>query len=112
MATETITRLEMTSLNQLVPGRPAPARLEMIEVGPDEAAVLRSTWVRIAEPHGWTGRIDWSDAQWEAELAQPGISAWIAGVADEVAGFVEFEAAPDGEVGIVFFGLVPDWSWS
>jgi GNAT superfamily N-acetyltransferase len=107
--TETITRLEMTSLNQLVPGRPAPARLELVEARPDDAALLRSTWVRIGEPHGWTERIGWSDAQWESELAQTGVTAWIARVGDEVAGFVEFEAAADGDVGIVFFGLVPEF---
>lgn len=53
--------------------------------------------------------MNWSDEQWADELSQPEIRAWIAQVHGEVAGFVELEASPNGDVGIVVFGLVPEF---
>ena len=109
MRGETITQLEMTSPRQLVPGRPAPARIVLAEAGLRAAPVLRKTYVRIGAPHGWTGRTLWSDADWEDELSRPGVRAWTASVEREIAGFFELEAGRDGTVGIVVFGLVPEF---
>lgn len=109
MLDETITHLEMTSPSQLVPGRPPPAPLEMQEVGPTVAPIVRSTYVRIGAPHGWMGRSDWSDEQWKEELSRPAIKAWIALVDKDVAGLVELEAESNGDAGIVVFGLVPEF---
>ena len=95
----------MTSPDQLVP---APAPAETLALRAAEAASLRSTYVRIGAPYGWTGRTRWSDSDWEAELARPGVQAWIALADGEVAGLVELEAEPGGDVGIVVFGLVPE----
>jgi GNAT superfamily N-acetyltransferase len=105
---DVLTELEMTSPGELVPARPAPGRLELEEAD-HAASVLRETYVRIGAPHGWTGRTEWSDAQWEEELSRPGVRAWIARVENDVAGFVELEAGPNGDVGIVVFGLVPEY---
>ena len=109
MLHETIISLEMASPSQLVPGRPPPARLELEKAGRAAAPVLRSTYERIGAPHGWTGRSAWSDALWEEELSRPGVEAWIARVDEEVAGFVELESESNGDVGIVVFGLVPEF---
>jgi GNAT superfamily N-acetyltransferase len=102
-ATETLISLEMRSPGQLVPGAAVP-----FELRPADAATLRSTYVRIGAPHGWTGRTSWTDADWETELALPGVQAWIALVDGQVAGLLELEAEPGGDVGIVVFGLVPE----
>jgi hypothetical protein len=71
--------------------------------------VLRSTYARIATPLNWQSRRTWSDAQWAQRLARPQVHAWIARVADEIAGMVELEAQPGGDVEIVVFGLVPEF---
>jgi GNAT superfamily N-acetyltransferase len=81
----------------------------MEEVGPAAAPVLRSTYVRIWAALASGGRTAWSDTQWEEELARPGVRAWLARVGGDVAGFVELEAEPSGDVGIVVFGLVPEF---
>lgn len=109
MLDETVTYLEMTSPGQLVTGSPSPARLVLQEVGGSAAPVLRRTYARIGAPHGWTGRSAWSDAQWEQELSRPGVRAWIAQVHEDVVGLVELEAQSNGDVGIVVFGLVPEF---
>jgi GNAT superfamily N-acetyltransferase len=109
MPEETITSLEMTAPDQLVPGRPPPAPLELREVGPAAALDVGAVWRRIGAPHGWTGRLAWSDAHWEEELSRPGVRTWIAIVEEDVAGLMELEAEPNGDVGIVIFGLVPEF---
>jgi GNAT superfamily N-acetyltransferase len=109
MHDETVTCLEMTSPSQLVRGRHPPAPLELLQVGRGAAPVVRSTYARIGEPLGWVGRSAWSDAQWAEELSRPGIRAWLARVDDDVVGLVELEAQTNGDVGIVVFGLVPQF---
>jgi ribosomal protein S18 acetylase RimI-like enzyme len=97
----------MTSRDQLVPGELSDVAIELIEVGPEEAAVVRSTYVRIWEPLKAHGRLEWSDDEWVAELSHPAIRSWLARVQGESAGLLELEVSVDGEVGIVVFGLVP-----
>jgi RimJ/RimL family protein N-acetyltransferase len=106
---QVITCLEMTAPTQLRPGRPSPAPIEMEKIGRAEAHLVRSTYVRIWERLASRGRIAWSAADWEQELLRPGVEAWLARVGGEIAGFVELEAEPDGSVGIVVFGLVPEF---
>jgi GNAT superfamily N-acetyltransferase len=98
----------MTSPDQLVAGRAPPARIALQEVGPNAAAVVASTYVRIWTPLASGGRIAWSKEQWEKELSRPGVRTWIARVDGEIAGLVELEADASGDVGIVVFGLVPE----
>jgi ribosomal protein S18 acetylase RimI-like enzyme len=106
---ETITYLQMTAADQLRPGRLAPAPVEIVKLDWAAAAVLRRTYARIAAPLNWQSRRTWSDAQWTRLLARPEVHAWIARVGDEVAGMVEVEAQPGGDVEITVFGLVPEF---
>jgi GNAT superfamily N-acetyltransferase len=98
----------MTSPTQLRAGRTPPAPLRLQEVGKFEAPSVRSTYQRIGAPLGLIGRMDWSIAQWEREIDRPTVRAWIALVDDHVGGVVELQIEPDGSVGIVVFGLVPE----
>jgi GNAT superfamily N-acetyltransferase len=106
---ETVTYLEMTAAEQLRPGRLPPAPVEMVKLDQAAASVLRDTYARIAGPLNWQSRRTWSDAQWAQRLARPRVHAWIARVADEIAGVVELEVRPGGDVEIVVFGLVPEF---
>jgi GNAT superfamily N-acetyltransferase len=105
---EIVTRLEMGSPSELVPARTPPAPIALNEAAAS-APLLRDLYVRIGAPHGWTGRTAWSNGDWERELSRPGVRAWVACVENEVAGFVELEATADGNVGIVVFGLIPEY---
>jgi GNAT superfamily N-acetyltransferase len=106
---ETVTYLEMTAPDQLVPGRPPPTPIDLERLDPTSLPLLRSTYARIGAPHAWVGRSAWSDAQWEAWLSRPGRQPWIARVDGEVAGMVELELQSGGDVEIVVFGLVPEF---
>jgi ribosomal protein S18 acetylase RimI-like enzyme len=106
---ETVTYLEMTAAEQLRPGRSPPAPVELVKLDPAAASVLRRTYAQIAAPLAWQSRRSWSDAQWQQHLARPQVHAWIARVGEEIAGMVELEAQPGGDVEIVVFGLVPEF---
>ena len=109
MRGEIVTYLQMTSPSQLVAARRPPAHLELEPAREPAAPLLRSAYVRVGGPLRWTGRSAWSDANWEEELSRPGIQAWVARLDDEVIGFVELEAESNGDVGIVVFGLFPEF---
>jgi RimJ/RimL family protein N-acetyltransferase len=106
---ETLTYLEMTAPHQLVPGRPSPIPIDMERHDRASLPLLRSTYARIGAPHDWVTRPAWSDRQWEEWLSSPGVQPWLARVDGEVAGMVELELQPGGDVGIVVFGLVPEF---
>jgi GNAT superfamily N-acetyltransferase len=106
---EIITSLDMTSPDQLRDARPAPEPVELRDVQPEEAGLCRDTWMRIGAPHGWTRRAKWSDDEWLKRLAPPDVTGFLARVGGEVAGYLELEAEGDGNVGITFFGLVPEF---
>ena len=104
-----VTCLEMTAPGQLIPGRPAPAPLVLEEVGPDSAELIRAVYVRIWEPLGSGGRSIWTNERWADELSQPAVHTWLARVEGAAAGLVELELAANGNVGIVIFGLLPEF---
>lgn len=102
----TITYLEMTSPDELIPGRPAPEPVEMEKVGPESASLLASTYARIGAPHHWTSL---PEEEWEKGLAHSESQAWVARVRGEVAGMVALKAEDGGDVEIVVVGLVPEF---
>ena len=106
---EIVTYLEMTRPDQLVSGRLPPAPVEMERCGRASAALLRSIYARIAAPHNWIDRSDWSETRWDQLLAHPGVEAWLARIGGECAGMVELEVQSDGDVEITVFGLVPEF---
>ena len=105
---QTITYLEMSSPDDLVPGRPPPQPMELERVDGGTVALFHSTVLRIGEPHSWTTPSGRSEDQWGERLARPDVLAWIARVGDEVAGAIELELQLEGEVEITMFGLMPE----
>jgi GNAT superfamily N-acetyltransferase len=106
---ETITHLEITAPDQLVPRSPAAGTAARERHGRASLPLLRSTCIRIGAPHGWVTRPAWSAAQWGRWLARPEVQPWIARVDGEVAGMVELELQPRGDVEIGIFGLIPEF---
>jgi GNAT superfamily N-acetyltransferase len=105
---ETVTYLEMTSRDQLVPGREPPAPLELERIEPEAAPLVRVTYSRIAAPYGWISRSNWTDKDWGELLSRPGVQAWLARAGGETAGMVELVPL-SGEVEIAVLGLVPQF---
>ena len=110
---ETVTYLEMTSPDRLRPGRPAPAAVELDRLDQASWRLLKATYERVGAPFDWQGRragpTAWSDGRWQEHLARPAVHAWVARVGGVVAGLVELELQPGGNVEITVFGLVPEF---
>jgi GNAT superfamily N-acetyltransferase len=105
---ETVTYLEMTSRDQLVPARIPEAPIDLEEVDQASLALVRSIYGRIGEPYGWIARAGWSDDDWRELLRRPEVRVWVASIAGDPAGVIELEAGSAGDVGISVFGLVPE----
>ncbi len=110
---ETVSYLEMTSRDQLIPGRAPQQHFEMRRMSAGEWRQLAETFIRIGDFVGkgfQTRRIPpWTEAQWRERLTTAGVVAHLAYVGDEVAGYFETESQPDGNVEIAVFGLVPEF---
>jgi GNAT superfamily N-acetyltransferase len=103
---ETITYLEMTSPDQL---RASAQRTEVdLQLRAASPRSARRAYWRIFRPYDQARRLVWTETEWAEELSLPGVQAWIAQIARRVAGLVELEASPGGDVGIVVFGLIPE----
>lgn len=102
-----VSYLEMTSPDQLAPGRlpPTPLRFDPAE---SRAPLVRETHLRVGTPHHW-GSVLWTDEQWAAQVALPHQYNWIILVDGEVAGLTSMVAEPGGDVQIMVFGLAPRW---
>jgi GNAT superfamily N-acetyltransferase len=107
LVTQVMTYLEMTSPDQLQPGRPAPEPVRM-EAQDGGSRRMRSAHDRIAAPHHWSS-LTWSDAEWDEYVSRPGLHRWLAWVGAEVAGLLAVQAHSSGDAEIDMFGLVPEY---
>ena len=105
MTTKTITFLEMTSPDDLVPGKPSPVPLDLVQTTDPE--LVRRVHVGVGAPHGWTSS-RYTDDEWAWELSRENVRRWIAHVDGEPAGILVV-AADGTEHEIASFGLLPDF---
>src|SRR5205809_946577 len=68
-ATGDVTFLEMKSPEQLQPASEPSLSLDLEEIDPSAAPVVRATYVRIGTPLSWSGRMAWSEEDWRGELS-------------------------------------------
>ncbi|MGH3544852.1 MAG: GNAT family N-acetyltransferase [Mycobacteriales bacterium] len=99
----------MRSANQLKPGRPGPLPVALEQHDISSLSLLSATYARIGAPHSWVSRPAWSPEKWEEWLSRPGLRSWLPRIGGQIAGMVELEAQPKGDVEIVVFGLVPEF---
>jgi GNAT superfamily N-acetyltransferase len=93
--------------------RPAPcpdprARLEGVLECP--ASFFRYLYAEVGRQYSWVDRLEWTDEQLRARLAEPGVSLYLLTVAGAPAGYFELAVyAGDGSVEIAYFGLLPEF---
>jgi ribosomal protein S18 acetylase RimI-like enzyme len=103
---EIITYLEMTTLSELRPSRPAAGvTLEHVD---STSPLIRPVQVRIGAPYAWPGASR-SDEEWAQWLSHPLRRYWLIKYETKIAGIADFELQPGGEVEITTFGLLPDY---
>jgi len=102
---QTVTYLEMTSADQLLPGKVPTGEITLDRVDRGELDLIRSTIGRIGTPHHWSS-LAWPEQQWLDVLARPSVRSWIARVGIDVIGMVQMETHHRGDVEIWDLGAV------
>jgi GNAT superfamily N-acetyltransferase len=99
--------LELTGMEQLVPGAAArlPYRLVRAELPLPE--LNRWLYASVGADWRWYLRLGWTYSQWRSYLERDTVGTWIAYVQGTPAGYFELERQPPGSVEIVYFGLLP-----
>jgi GNAT superfamily N-acetyltransferase len=103
------TYLEMTDPAEL-DGAAAPAAdavVERVEQAPP--SLWRFLYTEVGRQYHWVDRLDWSDDEVTAYLADPALELWVLRVAAETAGYAELRQSSDGSVEIAYFGLLPSF---
>lgn len=98
------TYLEMTSPDELRPGRALPDDVRVMREAVD-AAGYRELYGLVGRDYHWRDRDAWTDDQLTAWLRRPGVSVWVARREADIVGY--FELARDGDDGVelAYFGL-------
>ena len=97
-AGEVVTYLEMTSPDQLRPGRPADVDVDMVRVGSDLIDRYSQVVNRVAAPHGWNS-LQWSPQRWHEFFGWRDLRAWLIQAAGEHVGVLATAVQADGNLG-------------
>lgn len=100
--------LEMTSPSALHPAKqPAwPHRIE--RVTRPSAAFARYLYSTVGADWHWTDRLGWSKARWDAYLVREAVELYTLQLGGAPAGYVELEQQREGNVQLIYFGLMPE----
>jgi GNAT superfamily N-acetyltransferase len=107
------TFLEMTDPAELRPARladpqqAARVRVERMEQCP--ASFYRYLYAEVGRRYHWIDRLDWSEADIAAHLAQACIHLWLLTCAGAPAGYFELCEHEDGSVELAYFGLLQEF---
>lgn len=100
--------LEMTARDALVRAR-TPAWEHRVErARRPSAAFARYLYTAVGGDWHWTDRLGWSKARWDAYLLREACELYTLQLGGAPAGFAELERQAEGNVQLVYFGLMPD----
>jgi GNAT superfamily N-acetyltransferase len=102
----TITYLEMTSPDQVVPFA-GTRRLDVRRAETPCPELNRFFYGTVGADWWWHERLPWDRDRWLGWVDRPELETWIGYLAGTPAGYFELEAQPGGQVELVYFGLLP-----
>lgn len=101
--------LEMTSPAELRPKRSPRTDLVLNQVAPPMPELNRFFYATVGGAWYWIDRLPWTYADWQRYLDRPELETWMLSVRGVPAGYFELESQPEGNVEIVYFGLLPSF---
>jgi len=104
----TVTSLEMTYADQLIPVDAAPPGASWSLVDAEKSGPSRDFYLRVGAPWHWFDRRDWRDDQWRAWTDRPEHHLLVCRMDGAEAGYAELEQQAEGDVEIAYFGLLPE----
>ena len=99
--------LEMASPDALRAPARAVEGLAVRTVTPPEPGFNRRLYWTVGDAFQWRDRRPWTAAQWEAWAGSPAVTTLLATVDGAEAGYAELHDQGEGDVELVYFGLLP-----
>ena len=103
-----IFHLEMLDRHALVP-KQGGTEFQIELVDPADPTLNQQLYREVGSMWQWTDRLVWEDAQWRQYVERNHLETWIGYWKGERAGYFELEFQQDGNVEIMYFGLLPDF---
>ena len=100
--------LEMTDRGALLPARKLAWEHRFERARRPSAAFARFLYTAIGGDWHWTDRLGWSRARWDAHLQRQACELYTLQMAGNPMGYAELERQADGNVQLVYFGLMPE----
>ena len=99
--------LEMTDRSELRPKRVYNERLAIKQAHVPLPELNRFLYTAVGGEWYWLDRLSWTYQQWLDWLDRPAVETWVAYVSGTPAGYFELEVQAEGNVELVYFGLLP-----
>ncbi|HEU5218437.1 MAG TPA: GNAT family N-acetyltransferase [Gemmatimonadales bacterium] len=109
MTTVKTTHLELRSIGALTPSRRVPPDVILIRAAKPSPELSRFLYTAVGGDYHWNDRLSWTWSRWMEWLSRPEVETWVAYQSGTPAGYFELEAQDDGNVEIVYFGLLPEF---
>jgi GNAT superfamily N-acetyltransferase len=100
----------MSDPSQLRPGREPDVEASFVRAGRPAPELSRFFYRAVGGDWYWLDRIDWTSDQWAAWVSAPGYELWTCWVDGVPAGYAELDRAPDGDVEVAYFGVLPGFA--
>jgi GNAT superfamily N-acetyltransferase len=106
---------EVTTWYLEMHARPAPrartpppgARVDKVE--PPSPQLNAWLYRTVGAAWQWTDRLSWTNDEWRAWVDRPEVETLVLYEDTEIAGYVELEAQPEGNVEVAYFGLLQEF---
>jgi GNAT superfamily N-acetyltransferase len=105
----TIYYLEMLQRDQLRPKR-ATEEFRVVRAEVPCPEFNRFLYTAVGWQWSWIDKLTWSYEQWRAHVDRPQFGTWVGYVSGTPAGYYELEQQADGDIEIVYFGLLPQFT--
>ena len=87
-----------------------PPGLDISMVAEPSLEINREFYRDVGARWAWTDRLSWSDQQWGDYVNRPELQTWAVSVDGERAGYFELEFQAPGDVEIIYFGLLDQFT--
>ncbi|MFO0871257.1 MAG: GNAT family N-acetyltransferase [Pirellulales bacterium] len=104
----TIFHLEMLDRQAFRPKAPPP-ELAVERQTPANPDTNRDFYRLVGASWNWTDRLSWSDDDWRRYVQRAALSTWVGRLQRDAIGYFELETQLEGNVEIVYFGLLPEF---
>jgi GNAT superfamily N-acetyltransferase len=103
----TVWHLELLEPSWVRPARAPAEPLAVVQAEEPVPELNRFLYAAVGGDWYWVDRLGWTYEQWAAWVDRPELETWLAVVRGSLAGYLELERQPGGDVEVASFGLLP-----